>query len=352
MKTSILISTTESIEGMKVEKYIDFISTNVVLGTNVFSDFGASFSDFFGGTSDIYQNKLDRIYKTAIDKLKQKAQALGANGIIGLRLDFDEISGKGKSMFMVSASGMGVRLTQLGQADKNSIGSGNTFISPEDLDIQISKIKIIKKVKQKEPPTIEELNFLLEFPIEEITEDLTLIYLSVFKDGPYVITDYQKSLREFFPVYLRNLDLEIVSTVLYPKIKLSPEIIPALIKESQSFNPDKTLELLENNDPHNAILSLESSKRTYQRPDLEKMKLILNKIDNLPNTGKIESVKSLLGGTKEKFICEKNHQNDIDKEFCSTDGCWRNIKGLSKSAVEKINDFRLRIEGLEILIDL
>jgi uncharacterized protein YbjQ (UPF0145 family) len=48
---------------MEIEKYFDLISTNVVLGTNVFSDLGASFSDFFGGTSDIYQNKLEKIYK-------------------------------------------------------------------------------------------------------------------------------------------------------------------------------------------------------------------------------------------------------------------------------------------------
>jgi uncharacterized protein YbjQ (UPF0145 family) len=80
MKSSILISSTESIEGMKIEKYIDLISTNVVLGTNIFSDIGASFSDFFGGTSDIYQNKLEKIYKIGLDKLKRKAQNLSANG--------------------------------------------------------------------------------------------------------------------------------------------------------------------------------------------------------------------------------------------------------------------------------
>ncbi len=109
MSQKILVSTTNSIEGMEIEKYFDLISTNVVLGTNLFADIGASFSDFFGGTSDIYQNKLERIYKSALDKLRHKAQNLRANGVVGVKIDFDEVSGGGKSMFMISISGMAVK---------------------------------------------------------------------------------------------------------------------------------------------------------------------------------------------------------------------------------------------------
>ena len=103
-----IVTTTNSIENAEIEKYIDLISTNVVIGTNFFSDFGASLTDFFGGYSDSYQNKLQKIYSSAIDNLKQKAANMGANAILGLKIDFDEISGKGKSMFMISAIGTAV----------------------------------------------------------------------------------------------------------------------------------------------------------------------------------------------------------------------------------------------------
>ena len=43
-----IVTTTNSIENAEVEKYIDLISTNVVNGTNFFSDFGASYTDLFG----------------------------------------------------------------------------------------------------------------------------------------------------------------------------------------------------------------------------------------------------------------------------------------------------------------
>lgn len=55
-----------------------------------FSDFAASFTDFFGGRSGTYQNKLELIYNEATKELKEKAEALGANAIIGFKIDFDK----------------------------------------------------------------------------------------------------------------------------------------------------------------------------------------------------------------------------------------------------------------------
>ncbi|WP_339706220.1 hypothetical protein [Algoriphagus aquimarinus] len=79
------------------------------------------------------------------------------------------------------------------------------------------------------------------------------------------------------------------------------------------------------------------------------MNLILDGLNAMPNTGKIEMVKSLLGSPKEKFICEKNHQNDPIDEVCYTEGCKRNIKGLRKTEVSKISEFKLKVEALGLL---
>jgi uncharacterized protein YbjQ (UPF0145 family) len=222
MKSSILISTTESIEGMKIEKYFDLVSTNVVLGTNVFSDIGASFSDFFGGTSDIYQDKLEKIYKIGLDKLRRKAQNLSANGIIGIRIDFDEIGGKGKSMFMLSVTGMAVRIKPLNDSKNLDIISSVSSITPEELAVQIRKLKITENIKKQYPPTQEEWDFLLENPIEALQENLLDIYLSVFKDYPTAINDNQKIIRNYFILYLLILEVDSVSNILYSRITENP----------------------------------------------------------------------------------------------------------------------------------
>ena len=47
-----IITTTNNIDGAEITSYIRLVSTNVVIGTNFFSDFAASFTDFFGGRSN------------------------------------------------------------------------------------------------------------------------------------------------------------------------------------------------------------------------------------------------------------------------------------------------------------
>lgn len=107
-----IITTTNNIEGKNINKYIGVVCANIVLGVNVISDIMASFSDFFGGQSNTYEGKLEKIYKDVYSQLENKAVALKANAIVGVHIDFDEVSGGGKSMFMVSATGTAVILDE------------------------------------------------------------------------------------------------------------------------------------------------------------------------------------------------------------------------------------------------
>ena len=77
-----IITTTNNIEGSRIEEYVSLVSTNIVIGTNFFSDFVASFTDFFGGRSSTYQNKLDDVYRAAIKEVERKAKAAGADAIV------------------------------------------------------------------------------------------------------------------------------------------------------------------------------------------------------------------------------------------------------------------------------
>lgn len=105
-----IISTTPTLEGFQIVRYIDTVNSNVVIGTNFFSDFAASFTDFFGGRSSTYQNKLDEVYEYAKEEICKRARSLKADAIVGLKVDFSEVSGKGKQMIMVSMTGTAVKL--------------------------------------------------------------------------------------------------------------------------------------------------------------------------------------------------------------------------------------------------
>ncbi|EMA7642793.1 YbjQ family protein [Vibrio parahaemolyticus] len=87
------------------------ITSTIVIGTNLFSDFFAGVRDVVGGKSGSYMNKLDKLKSEVLLDLKRQAAAKKCNAIIGISIDVNEISGGNKSMLMVTGVGTCV-LTQ------------------------------------------------------------------------------------------------------------------------------------------------------------------------------------------------------------------------------------------------
>lgn len=109
---SFIITTSPIIDNRTIAEYLGPLISNEVLGVNIISDSIAGISDFFGGTSGTYRNKLDNLKQSVLNDLRNQATALGADAIIGFSISFNEISGKGKQMFMATATGTAVKLEQ------------------------------------------------------------------------------------------------------------------------------------------------------------------------------------------------------------------------------------------------
>ncbi len=103
-----LTVTTPSIEGKKILKYHGLVSGEAILGANIFRDFFAGIRDIVGGRSASYENELRKAKSIAVEEMGAQAQAMGANAIVGVDLDYETI-GKG-TMLMVSASGTAVTI--------------------------------------------------------------------------------------------------------------------------------------------------------------------------------------------------------------------------------------------------
>ena len=103
-----LITTTSAVDGRPVQEYLGVINAQSIIGANIFKDIFAGLRDVFG-RSKTYEKVLEQAKEDALRELTQKAQALGANGILGVDLDFETV-GSGSSMLMVIATGTAVRL--------------------------------------------------------------------------------------------------------------------------------------------------------------------------------------------------------------------------------------------------
>ena len=78
-----------------------------IIGANFVKDFFARITDVFGGRSGSYERVLREGKEAALAELTKEAQRLGANAVVGLKLDYEAVGASG-SMLMVVASGTAV----------------------------------------------------------------------------------------------------------------------------------------------------------------------------------------------------------------------------------------------------
>ncbi|MGF1528465.1 MAG: heavy metal-binding domain-containing protein [Candidatus Competibacterales bacterium] len=104
-----LYTTTALVEGKTVSQYLGVVTGETILGANIIKDIFASFSDFFGGRSATYERELQKARESAFADMDQEAQALGANAIIGIDIDYETVGSRG-GMLMVTVSGTAVVL--------------------------------------------------------------------------------------------------------------------------------------------------------------------------------------------------------------------------------------------------
>ena len=102
-----LISTTSSIEGKTIKEFRGVVFGEVINGVNFIRDFTAGISNVLGGRSTEYEEELMDTRAEALNEMMKRAEKIGANAIIGTKVDYETI-GENGSMLMVVASGTAV----------------------------------------------------------------------------------------------------------------------------------------------------------------------------------------------------------------------------------------------------
>jgi uncharacterized protein YbjQ (UPF0145 family) len=102
-----IVTTTHTIEGKPVKEYKGIVSGEAIMGANIVLDFFAGIRDIVGGRSAAYEKKLLEAQDMAIEEMKQRAQAMGANAVVGVDMDY-EVLGSKNGMLMVNVNGTAV----------------------------------------------------------------------------------------------------------------------------------------------------------------------------------------------------------------------------------------------------
>ena len=102
-----ILSTTPQIEGRTIREYKGVVTGETIIGANAFKEFFAGIRDIVGGRAGSYEKVLREAKDTSMQEMMERAQALGANAIVGIDIDYETIGANG-SMLMVATSGTAV----------------------------------------------------------------------------------------------------------------------------------------------------------------------------------------------------------------------------------------------------
>ena len=102
-----IVTTTPTIQGKEIKEYLGIVTGEAILGANIVKDIFASITDIVGGRSAAYERELTRAREIAVKEMTENAKALGANGIVGVDLDYETVR---EGMLMVTVSGTAVKI--------------------------------------------------------------------------------------------------------------------------------------------------------------------------------------------------------------------------------------------------
>ncbi len=103
-----IIVTTPLIEGKKIVKYFGIVTGEGLLGANVYKDIFSGVRDVVGGRTSTYEEEIKKTREVAVKSMEEKAEELGANAILNVRIKYSNLGGTMGNTILVSTSGTAV----------------------------------------------------------------------------------------------------------------------------------------------------------------------------------------------------------------------------------------------------
>jgi uncharacterized protein YbjQ (UPF0145 family) len=86
-----IVTTTNDVVGHKVTKYLGVVRGITVRSRSIFGNVGAALQTIVGGNISLYTSLCERARAEAFDFMVSHGQEIGANAIIAMRYDANEV---------------------------------------------------------------------------------------------------------------------------------------------------------------------------------------------------------------------------------------------------------------------
>lgn len=338
----VLVVTTSSVEGIKIKRYLKPVSAHIVAGTNFFNDFLGGLTDVFAGRSQTYQKQLNSLYNEAIERVKYAAYEIGANCILGLNIEMDEISGKGKSMFMLTAVGTAVILEREA-SEKITLPKSDEKLENVGVDrinVLRSKKAIIEKANSGSLTLNDNIwNFITTNQVDDIFSFLLQKFSEVLAQeqiSPEVSEKFYKLLIGYVGAFPEEKKFEMLYNGIIEQNEQIALKLSGIIKELNLFDFNRCMDILKSDNfqiQKRGIRVVTYDKSFYNKQDIHDLQTVRNIIQTtFVERGKRSMKKQLLSSKeKEVWTCECGKTNDVGVD-CS--GCGQDIYGFRQNELK------------------
>ncbi len=122
-----LVVTTNDIQGFRIVRHLGLVRGLTVRSRSVVGNLGAAIQIFFGGNITVYTKLAEHARQEAFDLLIEHAQSMGANAVVAMRYDANEIAA---AVTEVLAYGSAVVIEPLEGAGRSPVpGSGEIQVA-------------------------------------------------------------------------------------------------------------------------------------------------------------------------------------------------------------------------------
>ena len=104
-----IFTSSNTLETFEIIEYMGLVTGESLIGSNIYKDLFSGVRDVVGGRTSAYEEGLQKARDIALKSIEEKAESLGANAVIGLKMSYDNLGGTMGNTILVSVYGTAVK---------------------------------------------------------------------------------------------------------------------------------------------------------------------------------------------------------------------------------------------------
>ena len=103
-----ILTSSNTLENKTVIEYKGLVTGESLIGSNIYKDLFSGVRDVVGGRTSRYEEEIQKARDISLNSMIEKAENLGANAIIGLKISYDNLGGTMGNTILVTVYGTAV----------------------------------------------------------------------------------------------------------------------------------------------------------------------------------------------------------------------------------------------------